>query len=244
MSTMISNIPLNGQPPEPNVTQEVFETVNAQQPSLSFVSPGDPLVYKLKRVKKNAIRTLYGVFLFHPKPCQILELSEMMDTHRSTISAHVNELEAVYMAVKSILPGTEKKTKPTGLYQLHPSVNHQELREIFEREFPGDPLLSPASEVGTGEEPIAPQTDVELKPNLHESATTGSDDSFQEVSFEQQIAQVIHQMAEEIVALQRRISQLEAQLSQRTQRGADLTQTISLLGSLQTRRVNQQEGES
>lgn len=235
--SIISNPSLNGQHLASQSDRQNFNNVVAHQASLGF-SQDYSLEEKLARVKKKAIRVLYALLLTHPEPCQTLGLSEVLDTHRSTVSVHINELEALDLTVRSVLEGTEKKLKPTGLYGLHPSVDHQELREIFNREFPGDPLLNASSEVPRQETPVIAALGLDAKTNSSEADTVSSVGDLEEDSFEQQIAQVFHRMAEEIVALQGRVTDLEVQLSQKTRRGADLTETISLLGSLKTQKTN------
>jgi len=194
------------------------------------------LEYKLDRIKKNAVRTFFIISEIYPSEIQTLEIAKKSEIHRSTISVHVKELEELDLIEKRIVPGTENKLKPTYSYKLASSIDRQRVREIFEIKFPGDPLLGNISQSST---PSFVKSDDEQQLDSTETAEpVALYDAQPEISnfkqpFEEQIVSIIKKMAQEIVALQNRVSELEDKLSQESRRGeqVDLTEVFTLLNS-------------
>ena len=190
------------------------------------------LDYKLDRLKTNAVKTLFFVLTASPNMVQMVEIGEKTDIHRSTVSVHMRELEDLELIEKEILSGTENKYKPTYLYRLNPSVDRQRVREIFEAKFPNDPLLN------LGTQPLGSfdgeQTDLALESKREQ--TQGESDVVEEEGIEQKIATIINAMAEEIVSLENRVSELEQKLDQKSQSGkqVDFSQAMHLLKTMKT----------
>jgi predicted transcriptional regulator len=185
---------------------------------------------RLRGMRKNAIRTLFGIACFSPQSVKTIDLAESLQQHRSTTSVHLVELEEVGVIVKKIESGTEKKLKPTYLYSLDPSVDKVELEKLFDALFPNSPLLGEEVE---NEYPDS-VSDPDVTDPIDHGFSSNDSQTKTELTFESQIATIVNAMAAQIVSLQTRVADLESQLSVHSNRGAtiDLSMAMNLLDSL------------
>jgi predicted transcriptional regulator len=185
---------------------------------------------RLRGMRKNSIRTLFGISRFSPQPVKTIDLAESLQQHRSTTSVHLVELEEVGVIVKKIESGTENKLKPTYLYSLDPSVDKVELENLFDALFPHSSLFG--AEVGN--EPPDSVGDTNATDPIDEGSSSTDAQTKTEQTFESQIAIIVNAMAAQIVSLQTRVADLESKLSVHSNRGAtiDLSMAMNLLDSL------------
>lgn len=113
------------------------------------------------------------------------ELAELTELHRSTVSEHAKNILRAGVFHSCSVPGTEKKHRPTLMYDLSPDIDKDELLRIL-----------------SFVEPF-------LFEDVCENQGVADTISTENESFEQQIAFVLTRMAEEIVSLRDRIAELE-----------------------------------
>jgi hypothetical protein len=212
--------------------------VKSQGTGVSGISNGhrsETLDVRLRGMRKNALRTLFGIACFSPKRVKTVDLAEYLQQHRSTTSVHLVELEEVGVVSKDIELGTEKKSKPTYLYAINSSVDSNDLYYFFKSRFPNDPLLGTGDRMDTS----APMKDAEAIANTVDPFVDGDTDSPDfvdpiEQTFESKIGIIVNGMAAQIMSLQARVSDLESQLSIQSSRGlgVDLSNAMNLVNSL------------
>jgi predicted transcriptional regulator len=223
----------------------------------------DSLEYKLPLLKKNAVKTLYIIAEAYPNTTQATEIEKKSGFHRSTVSVHTRELGDLDLIDQQILRGTENKYKPTHLYRLKPGADpdadREQIRRFFEAYVQKDPSLvvdpenepeedssvsddlgnpwndeaQPWQEPKLNEPESVPDslnvidTEPELSPEL------SNEEDAEEPTFEEKVAAIINEMAQEIVSLRERVSDLEQKLHQKSRHAGqvDLSQAMSLLNS-------------
>ncbi|MBD2296738.1 hypothetical protein H6G06_25455 [Anabaena sphaerica FACHB-251] len=214
-------------------SREPFSLENPEMPT--------SLKQKLALIQpKSAIKTLFIVSK-SPSPLLASEISEATGLHRGTISGHAKDIAEIGLFHCSYVPGTEKKHKPTLMYSLSPDVDKAELFEILS-------FIDPSLFEATPEQSFSPeftaQSDEEVehphsKLSVNETDLTESNEagtstlSTDNQSFEQQISFILTQMAEEIVSLQNRVTELEQKTTQRVEerKQVDLSQALTILNS-------------
>ncbi|MCX5982265.1 MAG: hypothetical protein NTY89_10785 [Nostocales cyanobacterium LacPavin_0920_SED1_MAG_38_18] len=216
-----------------NPSREPFFLGNPEMPT--------SLKQKLALIQpKSAVKTIY-VVAKASSPMLASEISEATGLHRGTISGHAKDIVEIGIFCSSCVPGTEKKHKPTLMYSLSPDVDKDELFQILS-------FIDPSLFEDTPQQSFSPeftaQPDEEVehlqdKLSVNETDLTGSNEagasaiSTGNESFEQQISFILTQMAEEIVSLQNRVTELEQKTTQRVEerKQVDLSQALTILNS-------------
>lgn len=147
------------------------------------------------------------------------EIEEKLHMSRAPVLTRTKDMSNHGLLVRRVVPGTENRSKPAYQYFLPQNVSLQDIKTALSRF------------------PVRPQTQITMDA---ETASPGNDEiAAAKQSFEHQIAVVINKMAQEIVALQNRVSDLEGKLSQESHRGegVDFTDVINLLNSMQNGRA-------
>jgi|SanBayMetagenome_1026888.scaffolds.fasta_scaffold16493_2 hypothetical protein len=196
--------------------------------------------------QKSALKILYVIYDAFPDHLLTLQIADRADIHRSTVSVHVRDLVELGLVKQDVQAGTEKKYNPTYLFSLNPEIDREDLREIFDSKIKSDSSLA----VIHKEKTVPPENAIDseasildlLDDSLDTSSNTLTDQTPTEAddqppanisasSFEEQIATLVTKMAEEIVFLQNRVSELEQIITQRSQQKQqlDLSQAMSLL---------------
>lgn len=209
---------------------------------------GDSLGHKLALLKKSTVKTLYIIATVYPRTIQALEIGELSGFHRSTVFVHTRDLVELELIDQEILAGTENKNKPTHLYRLKPSIDREQVYRFFEAHVQKDSSLALALEqdqkevVSVDGSKDDSSVSTELSESSSESAASGAvingENSGveqkaldEEMTFEEKVAEIINGMAQEIIALRERVSDLEERLHQKSRQAGqvDFSQAMNLL---------------
>lgn len=188
--------------------------------------------------QKSGLKILYVLYEAYPSRLLTIEIADRADIHRSTVSVHVKDLVELGLVRQDIQAGTEKKFNPTLLFSLNSEIDREALRQIFESKIKSDPSFG----VIHKEKTVSQENPIDEESNLfdliEDSLSTSSESLLDQTpanssgsSFEEQIATLVTAMAQEIVSLQKRVSELEETISQKSQQRQqlDLSQAMSLL---------------
>lgn len=147
------------------------------------------------------------------------EIEEKLHMSRAPVLTRTKDMSDHGLLVRRVVPGTENRSKPAYQYFLPQNVSLQDIKAALSRF------------------PVRPQT--QIITDTETVQTENGDLAATKQPFEHQIAVVINKMAQEIVALQNRVSDLEGKLSQESHRGEgiDFTDVINLLNSMQNGRT-------
>lgn len=161
----------------------------------------DPIHFVEGKTKSKIVCALSKSY---PNKIRVVELSSMIDIHRSTVSKHCSELVASGVVIQDILSGTESRVNPTFLFTLNPEIR-QEVDKLIQARSKTDPEL----------------TKINTDPDL-------SNISNQLLSSKDQLGLVINAMAAEISKLQDRIAILEKKLERSN--NIDVSAAMYILG--------------
>jgi predicted transcriptional regulator len=203
-------------------------------------SQGSGMESTLRGVRDGSIRTLFALSGFPEGGVRTTDIAEKLQQHRSTTNTHLIELEEVGVISKIIEAGTENRIKPTYLYSIDASVDCRQLANLFEKRFPQGLLVdllqkNPIEQAESGADQKVRALDLSSlgSPAATRSATRieSSSPPEQSQAFESQLENLLNAMAEQIVSLQSRVTELESQLSIQSSRTSapDLSHAIKLL---------------
>ncbi len=187
---------------------------------------------------KSALKILYVIYDAFPDRLLTVQIAERADIHRSTVSIHVKDLVELGFVTQDIRPGTETKYKPSFLFGLNSEIDRKVLHEIFESKSKSDPYLTVIHKEKTVPQENPIDSESSLFDVLEDSSPVPSETLVDQApttppvsSFEEQIATLVTAMAQEIVFLQKRVSELEETINKKSQQRQqlDLSQAMSLL---------------